>query len=112
LREHTTALLAPQERQLDNARLSAAASASFVQSCKPEEKAKFAQERRRAPQKIITKEGSSSAIAAKIVRVMLAALKIGWTVEFGANPVQGRGCHPLWEKFYQNITGGATHCSR
>jgi hypothetical protein len=30
-------------------------------------------------------EGSSSAIAAKIVRVMLAALKIGWAVEFGAN---------------------------
>jgi hypothetical protein len=55
LHEHTTALLAPQERQLDNARLSAAASASFGQSRKLEEKAKFAQERRRAPQKIRTK---------------------------------------------------------
>jgi hypothetical protein len=115
LREHTTALLAPQERQLDNARLSAAASASFGQSRKPEEKAKFAQERRRAPQKIRTKMKVFICYCREDSAGYAGRIKDRLDREFGSQlPVHGRGSHPLGKilsKYCRRRSPSATHCS-
>jgi hypothetical protein len=55
---------------------------------------------------------SSSAIAAKIVRVMLAALKIGWTANLEANFLfMDVEAIPLG-KFCQNIAGGGRQVRR